>query len=77
MHVQDYTKIPAAESTQTSVQEPALVAAASGNEEEKGDADDVDDALKEFQNTLKEVLSDEKGAENTMQSMEQMMQFLK
>ena len=34
------------------------------------DDDDIDNAMKEFQSTLKEVLSDEKGAEHTMQSME-------
>ena len=50
-----------------------------GIEEAKVEAGEegMDDIFKDFQSTLKEVLKDEGSAEQTMQSMEQMMQFIK
>ena len=64
MHVQDFAQVP-------------NNVGAEGKKNDEEEKDNVEDALKDFQNTLKEVLSDDKGAENAMQSMEQMMQFLK
>ena len=40
-------------------------------------ADDFNDIFKDFQSTLKDVLKDEGSAEQAMQSMEQMMSFIK
>ena len=71
MHVQDIvnainnSETSAAAGAKPTNQPPSFT------EEKKQDGDkvddgDIDDAMKEFQSTLKEVLSDEKGAEHTM-----------